>query len=238
LDFREHSRMTLAAGGSLVLRVDGGMVMGLFFPFDKGYLDLNDNRMTMFGTQGNLNEVKNDLRSGYNGGAWNGQGIMSTAAAASPAHSRALGYNNILNELIVQYTYYGDTDLNGVINFDDYSRADNGFNTGGSDWLHGDFNYDGVVNFDDYALIDLAFNTQSNSLARAMAYLNGDDRSAMGMNLPSLQIVRQHFAQFGEAYAESLINAVPEPSAIVMLCGATMLGGRYRRRSAAHRALS
>ena len=53
--------------------------------------------------------------------------------------------------------------INGV-NFDDYSRIDNGFNTGRSGWLNGDFDGNGAVNFDDYSLIDLAFNTQTGPL--------------------------------------------------------------------------
>src|SRR5687767_2717473 len=62
--------------------------------------------------------------------------------------------------VLVKYTYYGDTNFNGVVNFDDYSRTDAGFNFGRSGWLNGDFDGNGSVNFDDYALIDLAFNTQ------------------------------------------------------------------------------
>jgi len=54
----------------------------------------------------------------------------------------------------------GDSDGNGVINFDDYSHIDNGFNGGLTGFGNGDFNYDGVVNFDDYSIIDLAFNSQ------------------------------------------------------------------------------
>ena len=54
----------------------------------------------------------------------------------------------------------GDADGNGVVNFDDYARIDNGFNNNLTGYSNGDFNYDGVINFDDYALIDLAFNTQ------------------------------------------------------------------------------
>ncbi|CAN5477027.1 hypothetical protein BH09PLA1_BH09PLA1_11020 [soil metagenome] len=60
----------------------------------------------------------------------------------------------------------GDADTNGVINFDDYARIDNGFNNGLTGWENGDFNYDGVVNFDDYALIDANFNLQSGSILR------------------------------------------------------------------------
>jgi hypothetical protein len=64
----------------------------------------------------------------------------------------------------VKYTYYGDTDFNGVVNFDDYVRTDNGFNNHLSGWMNGDFDGNGQVNFDDYVLIDIAFNTQGSVL--------------------------------------------------------------------------
>ena len=66
--------------------------------------------------------------------------------------------------MLVKYTYYGDTDFNGVVDFDDYSRTDAGFNQHRTGWLNGDFDGNGVVDFDDYSLIDLAFNTQSSTL--------------------------------------------------------------------------
>ena len=68
--------------------------------------------------------------------------------------------------MLVKYTYYGDADFNGIVNFDDYSRIDAGFNNSRSGWLNGDFDGNGIVDFDDYALIDLAFNTQAGKLAR------------------------------------------------------------------------
>ena len=66
--------------------------------------------------------------------------------------------------MLVKYTYYGDADFNGLANFDDYSRIDNGFSTNKTGWLNGDFDGNGSVNFDDYSLIDLAFNTQGSAL--------------------------------------------------------------------------
>src|SRR5262249_24429870 len=42
----------------------------------------------------------------------------------------------------------GDADLNGTINFDDYSHIDNGYNTGLNGWANGDFDGNGVINFD------------------------------------------------------------------------------------------
>ena len=44
------------------------------------------------------------------------------------------------------------------MNFDDYARTDDGFNSNNTGWFNGDFDFNGVVNFEDYALIDQAFN--------------------------------------------------------------------------------
>jgi hypothetical protein len=66
--------------------------------------------------------------------------------------------------VLVKYTYYGDADFNGRVNFDDYVHTDSGFNNHLSHWLNGDFDGNGVVNFDDYVLIDQAFNTQGGVL--------------------------------------------------------------------------
>jgi len=107
--------------------------------------------------------------------------------------------------------YSGDTDLNGVVNFDDYSRIDDAFNTPRTGWYNGDFDYNGVVSFDDYSLIDQAFNTQSGTLQRAIAYLDGSDRSSNGLNSPSLQQVVEHFNQFGDDYADTFLDTVNTP---------------------------
>jgi hypothetical protein len=194
-------------------------------------------------------EIRGRLLTGRNGGAWNGTGsaIISSDAAAANPHNKAIGYakasdlgiapgGTFMGEtvtgpaVLMRYTYYGDTDLNGVVNFDDYSRTDNGFNTGGSDWFHGDFDYNGNVNFDDYSLIDNAFNTQSGSLLRAAAYLSGDDRSMNGMNTPALQKVVEHFDQFGVPYAQSFLNAVPEPTSAGALTVMAVAALARRRR--------
>jgi hypothetical protein len=126
------------------------------------------------------------LHTGRNFGAWNGNGINSLSAANNPLHNTTLGsleatefkavhgvaatfdgqqLDNTM--LLIKYTYYGDTDFNGVVDFDDYSRTDSGFNGHKHGWLNGDFDDNGVVDFDDYSLIDLAFNTQGSALRPA-----------------------------------------------------------------------
>jgi hypothetical protein len=133
-------------------------------------------------------QVRNWIASARAGGAWTGSGITSFGAfIANPKNTTLglltsgeffqvygfgadyLGQNLDLTAIVVKYTYYGDSDLNGVVNFDDYSRSDAGFNFGRTGWLNGDFDGNGVINFDDYSLIDLAFNTQGGALRPLLA---------------------------------------------------------------------
>jgi hypothetical protein len=119
----------------------------------------------------------------------------------------------------VKYTWNGDTNFSGDVDFDDYVRTDVGFNTGRTGWGNGDFNYSGAVDFDDYVLIDIAFNTQSGTLGRAITYLNGEDRFEESES--SIHYVTQHFERFGIAYAQAFLAAVPEP-AYTWLVGAVI----------------
>jgi hypothetical protein len=90
-------------------------------------------------------------------------------SAILPASSVAgsNGDTTNVNYALPFFFMQGDTDHNGVINFDDYVRIDTGFNNHLTGFSNGDFNYDGVVNFDDYVIIDLAFNNQWANIGRA-----------------------------------------------------------------------
>lgn len=142
-----------------------------------GRLDLKDNLAIVDYSAGTVRpEIAAWLASGRNFGAWNGNGIRSSTAAADPQGIRTLGMiessqfisangttifggeNIDSTAILIKYTYYGDTDLNGVVDFDDYARIDSAFLGGGTGtWFDGDSSYDGVIDFDDYALIDTAF---------------------------------------------------------------------------------
>jgi hypothetical protein len=74
------------------------------------------------------------------------------------------GHNLDPTMVLVKYTYYGDPDFNGLVDFDDYVRTDAGFNGGGGTWTGGDADASGLVDFDDYVLLDLALNTQNGVL--------------------------------------------------------------------------
>jgi hypothetical protein len=121
------------------------------------------------------------INAARNGGAWNGFGITSSSAGANPSHNTMLGAMLAADyalvhggpfdgespddtAVLVKYTWYGDTDFNGRVNFDDYVRTDSGFNNHRTGWTNGDFDGNSAVNFDDFVLIDLAFNSQSGTL--------------------------------------------------------------------------
>jgi hypothetical protein len=149
-------------------------------------LDLATNDLLLDYTGGSqLAAIQQLINTARAGGAWNGNGLTSSAARNNPQHNTTLGameatdYKSIYGSgttfdgeslddsmVLVKYTYYGDTDFNGRVNFDDYVRTDNGFNNHQTGWMNGDFDGNGQVNFDDYVLLDLAFNTQSGILRR------------------------------------------------------------------------
>jgi autotransporter-associated beta strand protein len=213
-----------------------------------GTVDLADNDIVV-GSGTPRATVQGYINNARDGGAWDRPGLTSSTAKVQSSHATTLGvlsgaeYSSVggtgvfggqsygVGDTLVKYTWYGDTDFNGRVNFDDYVRTDNGFNNHLSGWLNGDFDGNGAVNFDDYVLIDLAFNTQSGTLGRALAFLDGSDTSLSGMNDPALRKVRDHLAEFGSDYGSHLLAAVPEPATMSILMVAPLAALSRRRRN-------
>jgi subtilase family serine protease len=180
---RNFSSLSIASGAALLfdtatLHTDR-MLVETSALSDAGELDLGGNDMIVH--NGNLAAIDALLATGFNNGTWNGTGISSAAAHNDTTHLTALGAiaNNLYGgngqpqfdgasplttDILIKFTYYGDTDLNGKIDGSDYSRIDNGYLTSATGWANGDFNYDNHVDGSDYSLIDNAFNTQGNTL--------------------------------------------------------------------------
>src|ERR1043166_7593337 len=60
-----------------------------------------------------------------------------------------------IDTVIGKYTYFGDANLDGQVNPDDYTTADsNRAVTAGALWTQGDVNLDGAVTPDDYTTMD------------------------------------------------------------------------------------
>ncbi len=68
--------------------------------------------------------------------------------------------------IIIKYTWFGDSNLDGVVDGNDYALVDTGFGSGGlfSGWVFGDYDFDDAVDGSDYALIDTGFLSQNQVL--------------------------------------------------------------------------
>jgi hypothetical protein len=250
--FMKNVRMPLTINaGSVSILTDGGdaatsnistlSIAGARQGGPTATLDLNNNDLLVGNNSyGNIASL---VAAARNGGSWDQPGITSTAARGPGATMLGVvtgaeytsagggplfsGQPFLPGDVLVKYTWYGDSDLNGEVNFDDYVRLDNGYNSSATGWFNGDFNYSSSIDFDDYVLIDLGFNAQSGTLRRAQAFLASDDRSMSGMDAPALHMVARNVERFGAAYARSFLAAVPEPiGGVVWLVGLTALRRR------------
>ncbi|MBC8107292.1 MAG: hypothetical protein H7Z14_11930, partial [Anaerolineae bacterium] len=139
LNLAATGNATLSVNGSRVLKTDSLSVGA------NSRLDLNDNDMIV--ASGNYATITNLIRTARNAGAWNQPGITSSTAAAAVPKNKTLGtltgaefhtaqgaaalfdgFTVANSDILVKYTYYGDVDFNGLVDFDDYSRIDAGFN--------------------------------------------------------------------------------------------------------------
>ncbi len=73
---------------------------------------------------------------------------------------------NPTSSVLVKYTWFGDSNLDGIVDGSDYALIDTGFTAGGAlgGWVFGDYDYSGTVDGSDYALIDTGFISQTGAL--------------------------------------------------------------------------
>jgi hypothetical protein len=130
-------------------------------------LDLTDNAAAVNYTGSSpITTIRNQVLTAFNGGAWTGNGISSATAAANAgsAHATGIGIAEAsalsitsfhgdtvdASTVLLKHTYYGDANLDGIVNTADFSRLATSFNGSNKFWDSGDFNYDGVVNALDF----------------------------------------------------------------------------------------
>ncbi len=152
-----------------------------------GQIDVTNNDMVVVG--GSLADLSDMARAGQNGPTlFTGNGITSSVAAAdaslslryavgvasnnldgSPLYSLFDGQTVGLNDILVKFTYFGDADLNGIVDDTDFFLLNDGYGTSQTGWVHGDFDYSGVIDDTDYFLINNAYTTQGGGLREGPA---------------------------------------------------------------------
>jgi T5SS/PEP-CTERM-associated repeat protein len=159
----------LSAGGSKVLRVTDVSVDSA----NGSKLDLADDDMIVdYSISSPLATIQSLIQSGYNGGAWTGNGITSSSAAAasSSMHKTALGYADAAalytsfpaafsgqsidnTAVLIRYTLSGDANLDGAVDTLDFNALAANFSKPVSMWSSGNFNYDAAVDSTDFNLL-------------------------------------------------------------------------------------
>ena len=137
-----------------------------------GVLDVTNNEMIIHYGAGPdpTGVIAGYIKSGYNNGAWNGPGVISTTAQ-TPTNGLiyALGYADgkdgkvaglVSGQIEVKYTLAGDANLDGLVNSADFTILSANFNQPVTGWDQGDFNYDGLVNAADFTLLAANFNRE------------------------------------------------------------------------------
>jgi streptogramin lyase len=144
-----------------------------------GKLDLTGNALILdyaANTPSLISAVRLLVAGAYHNGAWDHPGITSSLANASTfalgfAEARDVAPNGtFLNQptdnsaVVIRFTLYGDTDLDGRVNFNDLVHLAQNYNTTVAanthgTWFSGDFTYDDQVTFND--LVKLAQNNNT-----------------------------------------------------------------------------
>jgi len=197
--FNHTGTVTLGAlleVGSGAVRIDGGTLD--INTTTGGTINLTANNLIVdyTGNASPFSDIAAWVASGFRDGPagyWDGPGITSSTAAAMTLTALAVIDNGDPNpkigglphlegepvsaeSVLVKYTWWGDANLDGVIDSNDYDLIDNTFAlydpanpappAGGWRWAVGDFTYDGVVDSNDYDRIDNAFVLQTGALGR------------------------------------------------------------------------
>jgi hypothetical protein len=205
--------------GRVMLEDNFTLVTNTLNLVEQGTLDLTANALVVeYSGSTPLTSIQTAIASAYNNGAWDGSGLTSSQADAS---NFALGYAEsddvfasfpatfagvLVDDtaVLVRLARYGDANLDGLVNLEDFNRLAANFGSSAALWSGGDFNYDQIVNLDDF-----------NKLA-----------ANFGMTVSANGPTPQDWA--------ALANVVPEPDGIVwLLPGAVALPRRRIRRSCA-----
>jgi autotransporter-associated beta strand protein len=185
-----------------------------------GMFDIGNSHVIInYGANDPIASITALLMTGFNAGAWNGAGgITSSAIASNPGYG--IGYADSADagnpaglasgQIEVAFTLLGDANLDHTVNGVDFGILAANFNKGVTGWDKGDFNYDNTVNGVDFG--DLAANFNKGAASAS-------DISALD----------------AFAAANGLLADVPEPASLGLIAiGNSLLLARRRSIRARH----
>ncbi|HUB27156.1 MAG TPA: hypothetical protein VL992_17145, partial [Tepidisphaeraceae bacterium] len=160
----QYDLITIPTGFNVVAQGAGTYQAGALTIQSGASLDVTNITLTIdFIGSDPISSIVSYIDSGYNGGAWNGPGIFSSAAAAANASGAAYGVGYAdgadgtdpslgSGQIEIKPTLAGDATLSGSVTFGDFQILAEYFGSAGG-WDEGGFNYSGTVTFGDFQLL-------------------------------------------------------------------------------------
>ncbi len=216
--------LTIQSGGLLIMP-GGQMTVGGLLINPGGTLDVANSHFIIDYAGGSdpIAAIASYLQSGYNNGAWNGPGIISSAAQTpTNGFEYGIGYADGADGIVpglssgqieIKYTLLGDANLDGTVNGSDFSILAANFGLGATNWDQGNFLYGFSVNGSDFS-------------ALAANFGQGDSGAAVSVS-PADIAALDSFAVANNLPLPAFAN-VPEPACGALL--ATAIIGAFRRR--------
>ncbi len=159
-----------------------------------------------------ISAILADLESGYNNGAWNGHGIISSSAhTQTNGLTYSVGWadgndgtGNVSGltsgQIELKYTLLGDANLDGNVNGSDFSILAANFGLGVTNWDQGNFLFGSSVNGSDFSALATNFGQGDSNASVTPADIAALDAFAAANGLPM-----------------PTIAAVPEPATLGLL---------------------
>jgi hypothetical protein len=161
--------LTIGAGGTATVVAGGGRVLRVAGLTGQQRWRARPERrraaVQLFGSHP-INTIQTLLGTGYNAGAWDGNGSdrpprttkrSSARRSATPrptdlfANPTTFAGQSIDDTtVIVKYTFYGDANLDGTVNLADFNVLASSFGTSPIRWSGGNFDYDSDVDLNDF----------------------------------------------------------------------------------------
>ncbi len=194
-----------------------------------GTLDITNNTLLINYGLGQVADpiasVEAWIKSGYNGGAWNGPGIISSTAQSLTNGLRyGVGFADSADGVVsglssgqieIKYTLLGDANLDGTVNGSDFSILAANFGLGTTNWDQGNFLYGSSVNGSDFSALAANF---------------GQGDSGAAVSVSSADIAALDSFAIANGLPLPTFTPVPEPATGTLLLSAAASTVMTRRR--------
>jgi polygalacturonase len=194
----QYEFVTIPATANVVLQGPGTYKAGALTIQSGGSLDMTDAALLIDYTGSDpIASIASYIQSGFNGGAWNGPGIFSSAVAAANSSgggggAYGVGYADGADDtdpdlgsaqIEIMPTLLGDATLTGTVGFGDFQILAQYFGSAGG-WDEGNFNYGGTISFGDYQLLAQNFG-QTSSLSAGEIAPSGSSAAVAAASPPA-----------------------------------------------------